>query len=86
MSQDLSLRAKKIPVPAKVWEIIAKRTSNALEMLNSNYKTDGGRDVHDYYKGYLMALVNLKAELEPDQEEESSEDVAGESDTAKMLL
>jgi hypothetical protein len=86
MSQDQPLRSKKIPVPAEVWEIIQKRTSHALEMLNSSYKTDGGRDVHDYYKGYLTALINLKAELEPDQEEETSEDVAGESDTAKILL
>ena len=86
MSQDLPLRAKKIPVPAEVWEIIQKNTSHALEMLNSSYKTDGGRDVHDYYKGYLTSLTSLKAELELAQEEETSEDVVEESDTAKMLL
>lgn len=69
MSQDLPLRSKKIQVPAEVWEIIEKNTSHALEMLNSYYKTDGGRDLNDYFKGYLDSLTSLRSQLEVAQED-----------------
>ena len=85
MEQDSPIQTKKIPVPPEVWEIIEKGTIRALEMLNSSYKTDGGRDVHDYYKGYLASLTNLKGQLELVQEPDSLEEATGESDKEKTF-
>lgn len=64
-------KSKKIAVQSDFWELLEKKISRAMEILNKNYKTDSGRDTTDYFKGYLTGLIELKANLELHQEEES---------------
>lgn len=64
-------KSKKIAVQSDLWELLQKKISRAMEILNKNYMTDSGRDVTDYFKGYLTGLIELKANLELYQEEES---------------